>query len=74
MKLFIDIGHVNIDMVYRFRVFNAGVCKSWLLYVLQTFILKHNIYSVAPVTVAECSKVWTVFARSHAMIVGSNPT
>jgi hypothetical protein len=29
---------------------------------------------VQPVTVAERSKAWTVFARSEAGIVGSNPT
>jgi hypothetical protein len=29
---------------------------------------------IGPVTVAECSKACTVFARSEAGIVGSNPT
>jgi hypothetical protein len=27
-----------------------------------------------PVTVAERSKAWTVFVRSDAVIIGSNPT
>jgi hypothetical protein len=31
-------------------------------------------YSGLPVTAAARSKAWTVFARSHAGIVGSDPT
>jgi hypothetical protein len=32
------------------------------------------IFDYGPITVAARSKVWTVFARSNAGIVGSNPT
>jgi hypothetical protein len=33
-----------------------------------------RLYSIVPVTVAECSKAWTVLDRLDAGIVGSNPT
>jgi hypothetical protein len=36
--------------------------------------MQHFSTSWQPVTVAERSKAWTVFARSEAGIVGSNPT
>jgi hypothetical protein len=32
------------------------------------------IYSLLPITVAAQPKAWTVFARSNAGNVGSNPT
>jgi hypothetical protein len=32
------------------------------------------LYESLPITVAARSKAWTVFARSNAEIVGSNPT
>jgi hypothetical protein len=37
------------------------------------FLFKHSKLDL-PVTVAELSKAWTVFACSDAVIVGSNPT
>jgi hypothetical protein len=33
-----------------------------------------NIKNVKPITVASWSKAWTIFARTEAVIVGSNPT
>jgi hypothetical protein len=44
---------------------------------LRSYLLQHNFHSVdeyLPVTVAERSKACTVFVRSKAGIVVSNPT
>jgi hypothetical protein len=38
------------------------------------YIIIIIIIIIIPVTVAKRSKAWTVFARSDAVIVGSNPT
>jgi hypothetical protein len=37
-------------------------------------MINTNIDPYLPITVAARSKAWTVFARSNAGIVGSNPT
>jgi hypothetical protein len=42
--------------------------------VKSTQFIFNNLLFPVPVTVAERSKAWTVFARSDAGIVGSNPT
>jgi hypothetical protein len=41
---------------------------------LEKYMLLVMIRNIVPVTVTERSKAWTVFARSEAGIVGSNPT
>jgi hypothetical protein len=38
------------------------------------FYIFHHYVGIKPITVATRSKAWTVFARSNAGIMGSNPT
>jgi hypothetical protein len=45
-----------------------------MLHTLNSQINVFNLYTNWPITVAERSKACTVFARSEAGIVGSNPT
>jgi hypothetical protein len=47
-------------MSYTNLFYDKSFCWNWLS-------------SIQPITVAERSKAWTVFARSDAGIEGSNP-
>jgi hypothetical protein len=41
---------------------------------LECCLVLTPVFNTLPVTVAERSEMYTVFARSEARIVGSNPT
>jgi hypothetical protein len=51
------------------------VIRASFLFVTILFSIYNPMYCIkGPITVATLSKTWTVFARSNAGIVGSNPT
>jgi hypothetical protein len=46
----------------------------WDIWFLVIFVFRWSYRFVIPITVAARSEAWTVFARSNAGVVGSNPT
>jgi hypothetical protein len=65
-----------MDKVALGQVFSEHTgfpCQFSFHRLLHTHLLSGTDNTRPPVTVAERSKAWTVFARSEAGIVGSNP-
>jgi hypothetical protein len=57
----------------RFK-FEGSPCRNVYNSVDAFSLIIVSIYTLRPVKVAAQSKAWTIFARSDAGIVGSNPT
>jgi hypothetical protein len=67
--MFVSYQYVRICVCLR----SVSICMV-IIYVLYIYIYIYIYNGSTPVTVAERSKACTIFARSEADIVGSNPS
>jgi hypothetical protein len=63
---------VNLKTVYQLWYFSSVDSSPFSEYVICLFVV--DISTAIPITVVARFKAWTVFSRSNAGIVGSNPT
>jgi hypothetical protein len=65
-------------MISKYAMNMSDILNSFFLiqYLYLSFRIQIKVYPKrrTPITVAAQCKAWTVFARSNAGIVGSNPT
>jgi hypothetical protein len=66
--------HLNIIFQFSSRSFTWLFSKRFRYRFLYSCWLFYDLLLARQITVAEQSKVWTLFAHSNTGIVGSNPT
>jgi hypothetical protein len=66
LAIYIDNNFSNYSTAFNVNIYSPTLFVTIRLY--------DSVYHHLPITVAARSKAWTVFARSNAGIVGSNPT
>jgi hypothetical protein len=84
-----EVGCISRSLLLdldEFRCFTLAVCHSWshghtclslrggVCPITDLFDILYRQSFSSPITVAARSKAWTVFSRSNAGIMSSNPT